>query len=117
MKLSDYVKGESKYLKADDLPLGKELRLTISKVELEVIENDDGKSDKAVLYFAGKEKGLVLNATNGKKLIEAYGDDTAAYTSCAIVLYRDTVAFKGQTVPCLRVRIPGDEIPEDDIPF
>jgi hypothetical protein len=117
MALSDYYKSESTYLKADDLREGAEVRLTISKVQVEVIDQDGGKKEVAVVYFSGKEKGLVLNATNGSKITGAYGDSIEAVTGKEVILYRDTTEFKGKTVPCLRVRIPSQEVDAEDIPF
>ena len=119
MALSDYFpKGESKYLKADDLKEGTEIRITIDRVAIEAIERE-GKAgeDRAVVYFRDKEKGLVLNTTNGKKLVEAYGDSPEAQVGKDVILYRDTVDFKGQMVPCLRIRIPAQEVAAGDVPF
>ena len=49
----------SKYLKAADLQ-DKQVTVRMSHVETETIGDDD----RPVLYFQGKEKGLVLNKTN-----------------------------------------------------
>ena len=51
----------SKYLKAGDLD-GHAVAVTISHIAMEEVGQGDVKP---VLFFAGKEKGLVLNKTNG----------------------------------------------------
>ena len=119
MGLSDYYKAESKWLRADDLREGMEIKLIIDHIEIEMVDRDDGKApeEKAVVYFQAKEKGLMLNATNGKKLVEAYGDDLEGLRLKEVILYRDTVDFKGTIVPCLRIRIPQQEVAADDVPF
>lgn len=119
VRLTDYLRGESKYLKAEDLPEGAEVRLTIDRVEIETLEHGDGRKDRdaAVLYFKNKERGLVLNYVNGKRLTDAYGEESDNCIGQVVLLYRDTTQFKGQTVPCLRLRIPVEEMPADGIPF
>lgn len=117
-KLSDHKSGEGKYLKASDVPAGKELRLTISKLSNEALDRDDGsKQQKAVLYFQGKEKGLVLNNTNIDTLIQGYGDDTGAIVGQPVILFQTTTSFKGTTVPCLRLRVPVQEVDEEEVRF
>jgi hypothetical protein len=117
-KLSDGKSGGNNYLKAEHLQAGKELRLTIERVEMDKIPQDDGpEQSKFVLHFRGKEKGLVLNNTNIDVLIDAYGDDTDAMSGKPIVLFRTTTQFKGQMVPCLRLRQPTEEVNEEEVVF
>lgn len=107
----------SRYIKAADLK-DHEVEVKMDFVEMQVF--DDG--DKPGLFFEGREKALILNLTNTKRIASAYGDDTAEWHSQPIILYPDVTEFQGRTVPCIRVRIPvppatvGDE-GEDDIPF
>jgi hypothetical protein len=61
----------SKYLKAADLQ-GRQVNVLMSHVETETIGDDD----RPVLYFQGKEKGLILNKTNANSISAVYGDDT-----------------------------------------
>jgi hypothetical protein len=117
----------SDYLKAADLQ-GQAVTVTMSHVGLEKVGNDQ----KPILYFQGKDRGLVLNVTNAKKIAEMYGDDTENWTGGKIVLYEAMVDFKGDTVAAIRVRLgprgvppkapamsPDDNYhaPNDDIPF
>ena len=57
----------STYLKASDLK-GASPTVTIERVEYEAVGRQ--KDMKPIVYFAGKEKGLVLNKTNCNKIVE-----------------------------------------------
>lgn len=94
----------SKYLKASDIPEGREIALQIDDVRMENMEQS--RDEKPVLYFIDKTKGLVLNVTNGNTLADVYGDDTDAWHGKPVVLFSSTTSFQGKNVPCLRVRIP-----------
>lgn len=66
----------SKYLKAADLQ-GKDVTLTIEEVSVEDVGGQGDASDsKPVLFFQGKEKGLVLNKTNANTISGMYGPET-----------------------------------------
>ena len=68
MKANDVFPG--KYLKASDLN-GHEPVVTIDRVEME----DVGDGRKPVVYFKGKEKGLVMNKTNFSTICSPYSFD------------------------------------------
>lgn len=90
----------SKYVKAADLG-GKEVKLTIARVEME----DVGQNDvKPVVYFQGTDKGMVLNVTNGNNISHMYGDDSDGWIGKQIVLFTAYVDFQGRTVPAIRVK-------------
>jgi hypothetical protein len=91
----------SEFLKAEDLQ-GHEVRCIMNHVEM----RDVGDDYKPVLYFQGKEKGLVLNITNSNTLAAIYGDDTEEWRDKEIMLFVERVDFKGKKVPALRVRAP-----------
>jgi len=91
----------SKYLKADDLR-GRETRVTISRVEREKMGDDV----KPVVYFNGKEKGVVLNKTNSYTIATAYGDETNDWFGNDVILFSVMTEYGGKTTPAIRVRIP-----------
>jgi arabinogalactan endo-1,4-beta-galactosidase len=91
----------SKYLKADDLQ-GREVRVTMQAVELEKIGDDN----KPVLYFKGKDKGVVLNKTNAGTISMAYGDDTDDWFDQPLILFSVMVDFQGKVAPAIRCRVP-----------
>lgn len=89
----------SNYIKCADLK-GREVTVTIDSYKME----DIGDEQKPVLYFRGKEKGLVMNKTNGNNIAAAYGDDMDTWTGAMIALYPARVDFQGRTVDAVRVR-------------
>ncbi len=108
----------SKWLKASDLQ-GKEIVVTIDRVAMESMQEGQGET-KPVIYFAGKEKGLVCNKTNAGAITAAYGQETDGWHGKKIVLFSQKVSFQGQITDGLRVRahVPVvDETDGDEPPF
>lgn len=105
----------SKYLSEPDLQ-GREITVTMSHVQMEGIsaDNDD---QKPVLYFEGKKKGLVLNKTNSTTITRVYGDDSDDWLGKSVTLYPTTDRFKGEIVPCIRVKIPPASLPATHRPI
>ena len=87
MDMTKYSGTESQWLKAQDM-LGANLKVTIQSVEILKFDAEGEKpaTERAALKFVGKEKGLVLNATNNKTLCKAYGDDSDAWIGHVIGL-------------------------------
>lgn len=113
--------GESKSidLKAADF-VGKNLKVKIEGatiVHFPETEKQEAQ-DKLRLTFVGKEKGLVLNTSNTKILIDAYGKDTDDWAGHEVGLsvadYRDKGFSYGWVVKPLDVQQPEFE---DAIPF
>ena len=95
----------SNYLKASDLGSGQPV-VTIACVEHEPVGRE--REMKAVLYFEGKEKGVVLNKTNAKKITDLVGSpETEDWTGFKIRLFATTTEFGGETVECIRVKAAG----------
>jgi len=128
MKVSEEF--PSQYLKASDLG-GREVRVTMARVEREKI----GTDTKLILYFKGKEKGLVLNKTNAFAIGDAYGEDTEDWYDQPLIMFSIKTEYQGKIVDGLRCRVPtardnkppkadpitsgdfpGDRVPDDDIP-
>lgn len=99
MKMNDVF--PSKYVKADDLR-GKQALCVISHVTLEKIGDDT----KPVIYFQGKEKGLVCNKTNFGRIAFVYGDESDDWTGREIVLYPEMTDFQGKPMWAIRVKPP-----------
>ena len=68
-----FGQGESKYLAKTDLQ-GREFTLTISRFAEETVKGDHGDEQKWVVYFNGAEKGLILNVTNQRTIMDLYGE-------------------------------------------
>ena len=118
MKISEAF--PSNFLRVDDLQ-DRRVRLTIESVSMKQVGGDD----KPVVYFRGKDRGLVLNKTNAAMIEEIAGTDQMDdWAGTEIVLYPARVDFKGKRVPAIRVDYPTDGKPApvaekegDDIPF
>ena len=96
----------SKYIKASDLGESKVL-VTIDRIEVENVGTGGQKETKPVAFFRGKDKGLVLNKTNAKKISAILGtDETDEWQGGRIVLYATETEFQGETVDCVRVTAP-----------
>ncbi len=93
----------SDFLKAADLR-GRSVQVTISYVEMK----DIGGDHKPVVYFEGKDRGLVLNKTNAYAITQMYSAETNNWSGCPVTLYPTETDFQGKVVPCIRVRAPGD---------
>jgi hypothetical protein len=129
MRTSDVF--PSRFIKATDLGDAEPV-VTVSKVDIE----DVGDDRKAVAYFVGKDKGLVLNRTNWDRIALAAGtDETDEWYGVRVQLYTEPVTFNGKTAPAIRVKAvkkraaqeqdprptPPDAEPaadmDDDLPF
>lgn len=92
----------SNYLKASDLK-GSEVVVVIDHVAFEPVGRQ--KEMKAVLYFKGKEKGVVLNKTNATKITQIAGSaQTEDWEGVRIKLYPTETEFGGETVECIRIK-------------
>lgn len=116
MDMTKYAGSESKYLKAADLQ-GKRPRVVIDGVELLEFEEENGKvKHKPALVLRGKEKKLVLNATNTEEIMRAYGSDSDDWKGREIQL--STKHYPKFGVDGLVVTALGSaDDPNDEIPF
>lgn len=89
----------SNYLKAADLK-GQTPTVTIADVRME----DIGDDRKPVIYFDGKEKGIVLNKTNATNISDAYGPETPGWRGKKVTLFTAWVDFQGRSVEAIRIR-------------
>jgi hypothetical protein len=105
--------------------------VTIDRVEIEGIGRN--KEQKPVLYFRGKDKGIVLNKTNANKIAQLVGArDTESWRGRQIRLYATETEFGGETVECIRIKAAGNghaapppppepeqiqDLDDSDIPF
>lgn len=113
----------SNYLKAADLQ-GRRIAVTIDRVVME----DIGGEHKPVVFFQGKDRGMVLNKTNAQMIAELAGaEETDEWSGVKIVLYPTKTDFQGKRVDAIRVNAavaapvvkpaPVVSVDEDSIPF
>ena len=92
----------SNYIKASDLQ-NREVQVQISHCNMEDIGSGE---HKPVLYFVGKDKGLVLNKTNANTIASVTGQtDTDMWVNASIILFPTQTDFQGKQVPCIRVKL------------
>jgi hypothetical protein len=92
----------SKYLKASDLKNQQPI-VIIGEVKFEAVGQN--REMKAILYFQGKDKGLVLNKTNANKITEVVGSAlTEDWRGHQIRLYPSVTTFGGEEVECIRIK-------------
>lgn len=89
----------SNYLKAADLQ-GRTITVKIKHVTTERLGDDD----KLIIYFEGKQKGMVLNKTNANNLAFAFGPETDDWQGAEAQLYPTMVDFQGRSVEALRLK-------------
>ncbi len=114
MDMTKFAGSESKYLKASDLAGGRP-KVIIEGVNLVEFDDDEkGKHVKPTLKFQGKEKALVLNATNTEEIIRAYGADSDGWIGKELGLstkYYKAFDREGIVVtPMSHVDDPNDDI-------
>ena len=105
----------SKWLKSADLR-GTRVKVTIDRVDME----DIGGESKSVMYFVGKEKGMILNITNAGRLEMGFGtDEMDDWAGKEIVLYTEPVMFQGKMTQGLRVQVENAQplASQDEPPF
>lgn len=102
----------SKYISAADLQ-GKEATVKITHVSTDEI----GGKQKFICYFAGKQKGLVLNKTNWNNIVKITGhEDSDDWTGSSVCLYETMVDFQGESVPAVRVKsAPSSAAPQKPV--
>jgi hypothetical protein len=120
MKATDIF--PSKYLRAGDLN-GHEPIVTIDRVVLETL----GDESKPVIYFQGKDKGLVLNKTNWAAICDiTKEEDSDLWKGHRVKLFTTRVDFQGKRVDAVRIDAPKtsrpapppvEHIDDDAIPF
>jgi hypothetical protein len=109
----------SKHVQASDL-IGQVLTVTIREVRLESV-GEDNKVAKPIIYFAGMQKGMVLNKTNACQVVGLYGSETNNWTNKPIMIYPTECEYKGKMVPCIRIKsqapVPTQQAPTPEPPL
>ena len=108
MDISKFT-GPRLYLRAEDLK-GRPRQATIEDC-LTVKFSDD---IKPVLKLQRKQKMLVLNATNARKLMSVLTPETSCWPGSVIELRPETYEFSGKSGETIVVSVlePGPEVPD-----
>ena len=97
------------YIAAFDLN-GKDVTVTIAKVEGKQLTSAGGKTNKKpVLHFDGAEKGFVCNKTNSRVIATLYGNFTEDWVGKKLTMYPTKTHSPAGETDCIRIRpsIPG----------
>ena len=106
----------SAWLASEDLLGLPDAKATIAGVHKhEDVPMDGGRKEPRLfaISFEGREKQMILNATNRKTLSGAFGASTKAWVGKTVLLYaQDGIkkpgGARGETCTGLRIRIPQD---------
>lgn len=94
----------SKYLKASDLGTAQPI-VEINSVTIEEVGQDREK--RPVVYFTGKQKGLVLNKTNARSIAQITGySETDQWPGAKVKLYATETEMQGERMECIRIKSP-----------
>lgn len=94
----------SKYIKASDL---RDQTVTVKIADVKIEEVGQNKETKPVAYFEGKQKGMVLNKTNSRKIASLAGSpETEDWVGVEIAIYPTETEFGGESVECIRIKAP-----------
>ena len=92
------------YLGSWDFQPGEERTVTIKEVKREIVENQNGKEECTVVYFAGNIKPLILNKTNGKMIAKVWGTPYIEdWAGRKIILKVKKISAFGEMVDAVRV--------------
>jgi hypothetical protein len=94
----------SKFLKATDLG-GVPHVVKILRIEVQDIGNPQKSDRKPVMYFTGRDKGLVLNKTNALAIAARFGPDMGPWIGKEIELFATIVSGASGPIEGIRVRV------------
>lgn len=95
---------QSRFLRAEDLPQPKKLR--IKNATEEIVGRGADAKKMLVVWLTNDQRGLALNRTNNRTIRGAFGDPVDGWTGKVIEVFPTQAEFRGHLVPALRVRIP-----------
>lgn len=110
MKASNFIGGD--YLKSEHIGETRPV-VTVARYTIEKGQDQSGhRWERPCLWFQGKERGLLMNATNLNACVAAWGDEMDAWIGRQLTLYVDpNVQYQGKTVPGLRVLPSAGNVP------
>jgi hypothetical protein len=90
----------SRFLRLDDMPEGRDVRLKISTATSEPVGNTG--EHKPVLGFHGTAKAFVVNRTNAKAMAARLGDRLTDWPGHEVILSVGTSEFNGARMICVK---------------
>ena len=99
------------YLKAAHLPAGKSVPATVDRIEFQTVHPRPGQAEiKPVMYFQGKQKGLILTSTNQDFLRATFGDEITASYGKPVTLRAVHKIIAGRGIDTVIIGQPAQEI-------
>ena len=96
---------DKNYLGSWDVRDGEDLLLTIDHAARDDVKNERGSERKLTIHFVEDKKPMILNATNSKRITEAYGSPKVEdWAGKKIAIYTEKVTAFGGTTDALRIR-------------
>lgn len=96
---------DKNYLGAWDVPDDEDLVLTIKRACRDDVKNERGTEKKLTIHFVEDYKPMILNATNSKRISDAYGSTKVEdWKGKRISIYTEKVTAFGGTTDALRIR-------------
>lgn len=93
------------YIGEWDFEDGKDQIVQVKDVKAEVIQNQQGREEKSVMYFENGVKPLILNVTNMKAIEKSTGTPYQdEWVGKKLQLYVTLVSAFGDTTKAVRVR-------------
>jgi hypothetical protein len=90
----------SNYLTSEDIP---EQGIVVTIDRLEPARMPDGAM-KQVMFFAEREKGMILNVTKWNVMERLYGEESDDWIGERITLYPGETPFEGELRPCINIK-------------
>jgi hypothetical protein len=98
------------YLKAAHLPAGQTISATVDRIEFQTVHPRPGQEEvKPVMYFVGKQKGLILTSTNQDFLRASFGDEITTSYGKPITLRAVRKTIAGRGVDTIIIGLPAQE--------
>ena|SRR5688572_17965757 len=101
---------DTDWLTAETIPTDKDTQVQVEDVQrfknlkLGGGQRQDVKKSAGALKFKGKDRMLILNATNLKVMSALFGSNTAGWVNQWIALHVERVAAFGMQVDAIRIR-------------
>lgn len=105
MGISISAQFPSRFLRGSDVA-GKKVNLKIKAVKIEKVFKQKVQKEvpTPIIYFEGKEKGVVLGKERAMEVAALYGDDTDGWVGKPVTMYTERKDIFGKTVEVLHFK-------------
>jgi len=94
-------------LSAAHLSAGKTVPAAVDRIEFQTVHPRPGQEEiKPVMYFQGKQKGLILTSTNQDFLRATFGDEITASYGKSVTLRGVKKTIAGRAIETIIIGLP-----------